>query len=294
MKRIIPVLVMLIVLTSCNMITGNVVADNTGLTVSISESERYVLVGDKVWFTVELEDKLLESDVSVELVHNGNVINEFVVNTTGDKLFYLSIDVPEGIEGSSQIMVKAKLGDFEISDSDNFVVVNSSSSQDLGNQDNVISMNVDIPKEYQELRSGEEILTSIRLINHGSKGRVDVILDLWIENDQKNIITKNKETVAVETQANFVRTMIVPDSPPGEYSVYAQITYVDGKVAQAHQEFLIVQKPLINTYTLYGSIAVIVLAIFIIIFSVLRSKGVCKRLAIRSRVDRIVKRRKLK
>lgn len=295
MKRVILAsIILMIFLTACNTITGNAVAENTGLKVEISESNSYVTAGEKIWFTIILEDELLESNISVELIHNGNVINEFLVNTSGENNLYLSLDVPEDMEGSSQIKVDAQSDNLEVSDSENFVVVRSTPTPETESEENVISMSVDIPKEYQQLYSGEDVLASIKLINHGSKGRVDVHLETWIENDQKEIMVKNKETVAVETQANFVRTMTVPDSPPGEYSAYAQITYADGKSAQAHQEFIVAKKELFNKYVIYGSIAVILLAIIITIISVLKSKGVFKRAAIRSRVDRIVKRRKLK
>ena len=107
-------------------------------------------------------------------------------------------------------------------------------------QEPLFDITVEIPKQYRSVQPGDELLTSIKLVNVGSAGRIDVFLDYWITGPSGTILQK-KETVAVETQANFVRTFDIPSSAlPGSYEMHAKITYFDGREALSHQTFQIV------------------------------------------------------
>lgn len=101
---------------------------------------------------------------------------------------------------------------------------------------------VEIPDTYKVLSAGDQILTSIKLVNIGSAGRIDVYLDYEITDRQGNVVLKKRETVAVETQASFVRTFDLPENlPPGNYHLSARLTYFDGRFAESEHSFTIVE-----------------------------------------------------
>jgi len=151
---------------------------------------------------------------------------------------------------------------------------------------------ITIPQNYEKVELGAELLANVKLINLGSSGRVDVLMVYEIKDvDDKPIITK-KETVAVETQANFVRTFDIPqDAETGAYKIYAKIIYADGKEAAAEASFEIVKPSSQKTkdYLIYGSLAVIILAI--LIYLSIKSKVIIDRIKMKLQIRSIVKKK---
>ncbi len=148
-----------------------------------------------------------------------------------------------------------------------------------------------IPNDFKIINPGEELLASVKLVNLGSAGRIDVFLDYWIADSEQNIILQTKETVAVETQAGFVRTFVIPENTKsGQYSLYAKITYADGKEATANNSFEIAENQ-IDRRVYYALIGIIVLAI--LVYLAFKSKPLFQKLRVRSEVLRIVRNRRL-
>jgi hypothetical protein len=151
---------------------------------------------------------------------------------------------------------------------------------------------ITIPQNYEKVAPGAELLTNVKLINLGGAGRVDVLMNYEIKDvDDSPIITK-KETVAVETQANFVRTFVIPlDAEAGAYKVYVKLVYADGKEAAAEASFEIVKASNQKTkdYFIYGSLAVIILAI--LIYLSIKSKAIIDRLKMKLQIRSIVKKK---
>lgn len=84
---------------------------------------------------------------------------------------------------------------------------------------------------------GELLPLSVKLINFGSRNRVDVAISYKIVDVGGNIIYSSGETVAVETTANFIKTIQIPfDTPPGRYIATSSIIYQD-QVTPATSEF---------------------------------------------------------
>ena len=137
-------------------------------------------------------------------------------------------------------------------------------------------------------------MATVKLVNLGSAGRIDVFLDYWITDSEQKIILKNKETVAVETQASFVRTFNIPENTkPGKYSLFAKITYADGKEATADNSFEIIknQDNQIGN-RLYYVLAVIVVLVILFYF-IFKSRPLFEKLRIRAEVHRIVRKRQI-
>jgi len=151
---------------------------------------------------------------------------------------------------------------------------------------------ITIPQSYEKVEPGAELLTNVKLINLGSGGRVDVLMNYEIKDaDDDPIITK-KETVAVETQANFVRTFDIPvNAEQGKYKVYVKLVYADGKEAAAEASFEIVKAASQKTkgYFIYGSLAVIILVIFV--YFAIKSKLIIDRIKLKLQIRNIVKKK---
>jgi len=175
-----------------------------------------------------------------------------------------------------------------------------SSAQESISHQNIINNSlfdiiVTIPSDYKIVNPGDQLLATIKLVNLGSAGRIDVSLDYWIADAEQNIILKNKETVAIETQASFVRTFDIPtNAKPGKYSLNAKLTYSETKEATADNSFEIAEKQVdnpIDNRLYYVLIGVIVLVI--LIYIAFKSKPLIEKLRIRAEVSRIVKNRQL-
>lgn len=75
---------------------------------------------------------------------------------------------------------------------------------------------------------GQEVILEVNLFNVRGFGRVDVTVDYSVKDLQGNSIVSEHETVAVETQAKFTRSLSVPtDLKPGTYVAVAKVTYAD-------------------------------------------------------------------
>jgi len=151
------------------------------------------------------------------------------------------------------------------------------------------NIQITIPDDYQIMHPGEEMVASIKLVNLGSSGREDVFLDYWITGPEQNTILQRKETVAVETQANFIRFFDIPeDAVLGEYYLYFKVTDFDGKEAVAEHSFEVVQTHIHRQVSYwFGGI----LAFILLIYIISKSKPVLKRLQMQAKVSRIVKKR---
>jgi len=151
------------------------------------------------------------------------------------------------------------------------------------------NMEIDIPPGYDKVTDDGNLLFSIRIFNLATKGRIDVTLETDVINGQGRVIITKSETVAVETQASFVRTLkIPPDMPAGTYKLQLRLIYADGTTAVSEKYFdVIPDKDLTGIYLLIGS-AVLILAVLILLFS--RLKKQVERLEIRAKVHQAVKR----
>lgn len=84
---------------------------------------------------------------------------------------------------------------------------------------------------------GEFLPLSVKLLNFGSSNRVDVAIVYKIIDGKGKEIYSAQETVAVETTANFIKTVQIPeDTPPGRYTASSSIIY-QGQVTPATSEF---------------------------------------------------------
>ncbi len=146
---------------------------------------------------------------------------------------------------------------------------------DGSNSTALFDIQITIPEDYDSVKSGEDLLVDIKLVNLGGAGREDVYLDFWIEDMDHTLLLSKKETVAVETQANFVRTFKIPETTkPGTYEIFVKLTYADNRQALASQSFEVIKNddvqqpagnfPHFNFYLLW--IVIIMLILLLVLF----------------------------
>ena len=161
----------------------------------------------------------------------------------------------------------------------------------------LFDITVTIPDDYMNVNAGGELLASVKLINIGSAGRIDVSLNFEIEDPVDNVVLEKRETVAVETQAGFVRTFAISaDAKPGTYTLHAKIIYADGKEAGTANTFNVVEAGsgigrnlFAGPYLAYGAITAIT-ALFLF-FERKRLLFSVEKVQIKMRVHAIVKNR---
>ena len=147
---------------------------------------------------------------------------------------------------------------------------------------------VELPPEFQSVMPGDKIFANVQLSNLGSTERADVVLDYWVTMPDNSIILSSSETVAVETQANFVKTVQLPANlPPGAYALHAKITSSDQTEATANQGFTVGGKRN-NIPMLYAGAAAL-LVIFILAFSYPFLREQLKNVWLKISIRRIVR-----
>ena len=92
----------------------------------------------------------------------------------------------------------------------------------------LFDVGVDVLPQSKIIFPGGEIILEVNLFNVRGFGRVDVNVEYSIKDLSGNLIATEHETLAVETQAKFTRSILVPsDLKPGTYVAIARVTYGD-------------------------------------------------------------------
>ena len=87
----------------------------------------------------------------------------------------------------------------------------------------LFDVNVEVLPNYKKIFQGEEVLIQIVLFNLKGFGSVDVKVTYSIKDSNDNIIATEQETLAVETQAKFIRKLLIPsDLEGGNYVAFVE------------------------------------------------------------------------
>jgi hypothetical protein len=106
--------------------------------------------------------------------------------------------------------------------------------------ESLFDVDLEILPDYYRVAPGTKVVGEIRLFNLGSTSRIDTVVTYSIKDFDGNVINSEHETLAVETQASFVRELNVPRYVnPGTY-VYAVKAEYEGKIATTSQPFEVV------------------------------------------------------
>lgn len=121
---------------------------------------------------------------------------------------------------------------------------------------------------------GELLPVSVQLSNFGGTARADVLVQYSILNSTGAEIYTATETVAVETSANFIKSIQIPDNTAsGSYTVTTSVIY-PGQVAPATTRFpFTVEKKVFDVFLsdfyLYVGIAVVASFLLVLLGSTL-------------------------
>ncbi len=126
----------------------------------------------------------------------------------------------------------------------------------------LFDINIKIPEGYSYVKSGQNIPFNVKLLELEELSKVDVNMEYNIKNEEGTTITSSSETIGVEKQADFTKTLTIPENiPKGNYLVYVRVLY-SGEVASASESFTVGKKPFTVSQIL------IYLLIFLLLISV--------------------------
>ena len=92
----------------------------------------------------------------------------------------------------------------------------------------LFDVDVEVLPGSKKIFPGEEVLLEVNLFNVRGFGRVDVNVEYSIKDLKGALVATEHETIAVETQAKFTRSMLVPsDLKPGNYVALVKVVYGD-------------------------------------------------------------------
>ncbi len=134
----------------------------------------------------------------------------------------------------------------------------------------LFDVSAEIPKKYQVIDAGNELIANIKLFNLGGIGRIDVKIDYEIKDINDNIIYRNSETVAVETQVSLSKIIQIPeDTPEGYYVFYIKTTTPEEDVASATSWFSVGKVPIAKqSIFIYSALTFFFLLVILIIFEI--------------------------
>ena len=265
------------------------------LEIEIPETYESALAGENFWFTVKLlnlaNQERIDVIIKYEILDSNREMIALKTETVAIETqasFVRNLKIPENAEKGQhflRVTVDSPFGETQAESG--FNVIKEPSRYQIVIKLSLFDIDVEIPNDYKEVIPGDELLSSIKLINLGSGGRVDVFLDYEITDENENVILTKKETVAVETQANFVRIFDIPENAPiGKYTLHARITYADGKFAEGEGFFEVV-----NNKSDYKSIIYTIFIILILgglIFLGIKSKTIIEKIKMRHKIHKFV------
>lgn len=138
----------------------------------------------------------------------------------------------------------------------------------------LLDVRAEILDSYRVVLPGEEVLSEIRLFNlGGDSGRNDVTLEYIVRDHDNKEIVKETESLAIETQATFVKKISVPEGAnAGNYVLYVRATY-NGKVASASDNFEVVSSKASVREKIYIVTIIILVIILSLIFYIVTIRG---------------------
>ena len=131
----------------------------------------------------------------------------------------------------------------------------------------LFDVSLNIPARYKFLKPGDDLFFQVTLLNLGEIGKVDVNLEYDIKDFNGNIINSFEETVAVETQASFSKTVNLPDNIPlGDYVAAIRAKY--GLTVSTASDLFSIGKESekLVKYTTLGGLFVVIIILIIIVY----------------------------
>lgn len=201
----------------------------------------------------------LNFSVEVQGVKSLIKLNETLFGIGPNKDYTLNIDFlcPETVEPNvyfGKLIIKTGSVEKEV----NLVIEVESKSA-------LFDVEIIFPKQFEEVRPGDEITFVTKLINLGEIKRVDVVLNYVLKDFNGKDFVFETDSFAVETQASHPKTLTIPENlPAGDYLIYVRLDY-KGSTASASHQFKV--KPLF--YIDLGPLEITLIILIIIVMVLL-------------------------
>lgn len=156
------------------------------------------------------------------------------------------------------------------------------------------NVEISLPNSYKSVSAGEEIWFTVKTVNLGSENRVDITLNYQIIGLNNEVISSKSQTLAIETQASFVGRISLPENAsPGKYALKVTLNPIGASsVAQSQVTFDVVAKKTdAQTIKYIYILLAAVLGIILLAYIFIKLSPIFKKIAIRSEVRRIVKKK---
>lgn len=127
----------------------------------------------------------------------------------------------------------------------------------------LLDVNVEIPEAYKSALAGGKITAGVKLFNLGElTGRTDINIEYSLRDYDGNEIYRGTESIAIETQTTFVKTIQLPENTPtGKYILYVKASY-NGKTAGASDTFEVVSRTVTANEKVY---IIIIIALCVVL-----------------------------
>lgn len=132
----------------------------------------------------------------------------------------------------------------------------------------LFDVDIQVLPDYKKIYQGDELLIEIRLFNLRGFGSSDVDVTYSIKDTNGNIVAKEEEIITVETQAKFIRKLLIPtDLKSGTYVSFVEVKTEESLIGTSSDSFEVSakfeDKPINFKYLAFG---IIILSLLIIIF----------------------------
>jgi hypothetical protein len=136
---------------------------------------------------------------------------------------------------------------------------------DVESKESLFDVEVEIPSQYLKTPPGEDIMASIKIYNLGTNNTADALVEYTVKDNKGIVIAIASDTVAVETQMSYIKTINIPENTPiGRYTLYIVVNY-EGKIASSSVFFEVAEEKSLGKEKLY----IVLITFFILIIAII-------------------------
>jgi len=143
----------------------------------------------------------------------------------------------------------------------------------------LFDIDIHVLPEYKRVFQGDEVLLELRLFNLRGFGAGNVNVKYYIKDSKENVIAVEEEKIFVETQAKFVRKLVMPlEIKPGTYIAFVEV-FTDVIAGSGSDTFEVIghEAPSYQQLRYYIIGVAVVVAMLIIAILTIYGHGVIKK-----------------
>lgn len=131
---------------------------------------------------------------------------------------------------------------------------------------NALVLTVDIPEKYNQVSAGERFFFTLAVKYPENPTRIDLRLNYEIRNQAGELVAQTKVLKAVETQASFIDSIVIPENVEGGFHTIDVLVNDYGDINEkVGTSFQITSKAKDKTDTYLLIIAIAIVLLFILV-----------------------------